>query len=120
MDDSGVSVTPDCKSGWSGSIVGAIADIWLAPPIRMSGGVDFIAKKDAVLVKYDMKTSFFPDFEVIVKVDGKRCGLGEHYTSYTHPGYGLHPHPIFAFNPVNGSFTCSAKTDCKCEGTCNK
>lgn len=119
-DNSGVTVTPKCKSDWSGKISAAIADIWLAPPIRLSGGVDFIAKRDAVVIKYNLKTTFFPDFEVIVTVDGERCGLGEHYTSYTHPMYGLHPHPTLASMPVNGSFTCSAKTDCKCGGTCNK
>ena len=122
MDNSGVTVTPKCKSDWSGKISGAIADIWAAPPIRMTGGVDFIAKRDEVVIKYNLRTSYFPDFEVIVTVDGKRCGLGEHITTYTHPGYGLglRPHPLLASMPVNGSFTCSAKTDCKCGGTCNK
>jgi hypothetical protein len=83
----------------------------------MSGSINFLAAADTVTVSYDLQTTFFPDFEVIVKVDGRRCGLGIHGTPFTHPVWGLYPHPILAFNPVVGSFDCKAKTRCECKGT---
>lgn len=120
VDSSGVLAKGKCKSTWSGGIEAAIANWWVLPPIRLSGEVDFTGGVDVVTVDYKLQVSFFPDFEVIVEADGKRCGVNIHYQEYmTHPFWGLYSHSAFV-GSIKGSIKCNAITDCDCGGSCTK
>jgi hypothetical protein len=116
-DSSGVWKTAPCKSHYSGNQAGS--DPWgpiiVTPTVNMDGQIDFAAGADLVTVSYDLTHDWYPDYEVVIYVDGNQIFVDPDYAPPEYTPWSL----IYSANkPQSGSFSFPAKTSKCCGGTC--
>jgi RHS repeat-associated protein len=108
--------TGKCKGGWSGRLEASypFGPPVLTPAISMGGTIDFTAGADTVTIDYDLYHDHFPDYEVLIFVNGVLV--------WTDPDYSRVHTPVWLgwwrTKYQVGSTTVSVPTQKCCGGTC--
>jgi RHS repeat-associated protein len=106
----------NCKSGWSGEMWASypFGPPGFTPAITMGGTIDFVAGADVVTVNYNLFHDHFPDYEVLVFVNGFLVFIDPDYSQYDTPlwlGW-------WASKRQVGTTSLGVVTPKCCKGTC--